>query len=56
MMMLFNSSEKNVLDVRCRRCGTQPKLIERMLDAQRDHTVRLFKCECGEQTWTDEAN
>src|SRR3954447_9666701 len=56
MMMLFNCSAKplsanTIIDVRCLKCGTQ-----RMLDARRDHTLRMFKCECGDQTWTDDAN
>jgi len=60
-VMLFNFSAKTlsakeVIEVRCRKCGGQPKLIQRMLDARRDHTLRIFKCECGEQTWTDDAN
>ena len=61
MMMLFNCSAKplsanTIIDVRCLKCGTQPKIIQRMLDARRNHTIRMFKCECGEQTWTDDAN
>ena len=60
-MMFFNFSAKtlsakNVVDVRCPKCGAQPKLVERMLDPRSDHTVRVFKCECGQQTWTDDAN
>jgi len=39
-------------EVRCKRCGAQPKLIEKMLDPRRGHTLRVFRCTCGEQTWT----
>jgi hypothetical protein len=60
-MMFFNFngktlSAKDVVDIRCGKCGAQPRLIERMLDPRKDHTVRVFKCECGEQTWTADPN
>ena len=60
-MMFFNFSAKtlsakDVVAVRCPECAAQPRLIGRMLDPRRGHTVRVFECECGEQTWTDEAS
>jgi hypothetical protein len=38
---------------RC-RCGAQPKLSHRMLDSRRGLTIRMFKCTCGERTWTED--
>ena len=60
-MMFFNFSAKtisakDVVGVRCPKCVAQPKLIGRMLDPRSGHTVRVFECECGEQTWTDDVS
>jgi len=42
-------------EVRCNRCGAQPKLVHRMLDPRKGHTLRMYSCTCGEQTWTTNA-
>ena len=38
--------------IRCGRCGIQPKLIHRILNPRTGDTLRMYKCDCGEQTWT----
>lgn len=41
--------------IKCRRCAAEPKLLHRFLNTQTGGTVRIFKCECGEQMWLDES-
>ena len=38
----------------CRDCGETPALLRTMLDPLTGNTVRMFKCECGEQTWSED--
>jgi hypothetical protein len=38
----------------CSHCGQQPALIRSMLDPRQGRTVRMFKCQCGEQTWRED--
>jgi hypothetical protein len=38
----------------CEHCRKKPALILRMLNPKNGFTVRMFKCECGEQTWTED--
>ena len=38
----------------CPVCACEPLRVIFILDStQRDRTVRLFKCECGELIWDD---
>jgi hypothetical protein len=48
------SFEKSVQDRRCQHCGAQAQLTGKMLDSARGRIIRMFKCECGEQTWTSD--
>jgi hypothetical protein len=32
----------------------RPKLVRTMLNSQNGRTIRMFKCDCGEQTWSEE--
>jgi hypothetical protein len=56
--MFFNSekiSGKETAEPRtCRHCGDEPKLIRTMLDSQKGRKIRMFKCVCGEQTWSSD--
>lgn len=36
---------------RCPRCSAEPKLVGTMLDSNKGHTIRIFRCQCSEQTW-----
>ncbi len=40
-------------DRRC-SCGALPRLKHKMLDPRHGLTVRVFECECGERTWTED--
>jgi hypothetical protein len=38
----------------CGRCDKMPALVRTMLNPRNGRTVRMFKCECGEQTWSED--
>jgi len=35
-------------------CGNKPAMLRTMLNPVNGCTVRMFKCECGEQTWSED--
>lgn len=47
------SGAKTREDRRC-SCGALPKLVHKMMDPQRGLTVRMFECQCGERSWTED--
>ena len=49
---VFLSYEHNPVGL-CNSCGEKPALVRTMLDSLSGRTVRMFKCRCGEQTWTE---
>ena len=46
------SGSRTSENIRC-KCGVQPKLAYQMMDSTRGLTVRMFRCDCGERTWTE---
>ena len=38
----------------CSHCGEKPALLRTILNPQNGRTVRMFKCECGEQSWSED--
>lgn len=40
---------------RCPRCSAEPKQVGTMLNSNKGRTIRMFKCQCGEQTWVAES-
>lgn len=38
----------------CNQCGRKPALAVKMLNPHTGQVVRMFKCQCGEQTWTED--
>ena len=38
----------------CTACGKKPAQVTSMLNSLTGRTVRIFKCDCGEQTWTED--
>ena len=38
----------------CGYCAKKPVLLRSMLNPQTGGTLRIFKCECGEQTWLED--
>jgi formate dehydrogenase maturation protein FdhE len=49
---VFQTYEPNPVQ-HCNACGEKPVLVRAMLDSLTGRTVRMFKCKCGEQTWTE---
>lgn len=39
---------------RCGRCGAEPRLVHTVLDSNKGRSIRMFKCQCGEQSWVAE--
>ncbi|MCK1360145.1 hypothetical protein [Bradyrhizobium sp. 199] len=50
---VFSKFEPNPIRS-CNACGKKPAQVRFMLDSLTGRTVRMFKCECGEQTWTED--
>ena len=50
---VFSSFEPNPVPA-CSHCGKKAALVRTMLNSQNGRTVRMFKCECGEQTWSED--
>ena len=50
---VFRTYEPNPVRL-CMACGARPALIRSMLDSLSGRTVRMFKCQCGEKTWTED--
>ena len=38
--------------VQCGRCAAEPRLVHELLDVRTGGTLRMYKCQCGEQIWT----
>ena len=47
---VFSSFDPNPVRT-CTTCGKKPAQVMSMLDPVAGRTVRMFKCDCGEQTW-----
>jgi hypothetical protein len=50
---VFSSYDPNPVKA-CSYCDKKPTLLRSMLNPQTGGTVRMFKCECGEQTWSED--
>jgi hypothetical protein len=35
-------------------CGEKPALVHTILNPENGRTVRMFKCKCGERTWSED--
>jgi len=40
--------------VKCKRCSASPRLMHKILNPRTGGTLRMYRCECGEQMWLDE--
>jgi hypothetical protein len=49
----FSSFEPNPIR-HCGCCDKKPALVLSMLNPRNGRRVRMFKCECGEQTWRED--
>jgi hypothetical protein len=50
---IFSSYDPNPVKA-CNYCDKKPTLLRSILNPKAGSTLRIFKCECGEQTWLDE--
>jgi len=50
---VFSSYEPNPIP-ECTNCEKRPALVLKMLNPSNGRTVRMFKCECGEKTWSED--
>ena len=50
---VFSSFERNPVRT-YGNCGEKPAQALTMLNPQNGRTVRMFKCKCGEQTWSED--
>ena len=50
---VFTNFDPNPIPA-CHLCGAKPALAHTILNSQNGRTVRMFKCDCGEQTWTED--
>jgi hypothetical protein len=50
---VFSSFEPNPIRL-CNSCGEKLSQVRTMLNYQTGRTVRMFKCKCGEQTWSED--
>jgi hypothetical protein len=39
----------------CNRCGAVPTEIQTLLDSRKGKSIRIMRCKCGEQTWSEDA-
>jgi hypothetical protein len=49
---VFSSFDPNPVKA-CHHCGEKPAVVLTMLDSLTGRTFRMFKCNCGEQTWSE---
>jgi hypothetical protein len=50
---VFSSYDPNPIRT-CSQCDRKPAMVRSMLNPKTGRTVRMFKCECGEQTWSED--
>jgi hypothetical protein len=50
---VFSSYEPNPIPA-CSHCGEKPALLRKILNPQNGRTIRMFKCGCGERTWSED--
>jgi hypothetical protein len=39
---------------RCPHCDSAARFVGRMLDSVKGRTIRIFRCDCGEQAWVSD--
>jgi hypothetical protein len=50
---VFSSYDPHLIRV-CAICGEKPAVVRKMLNPSNGRTVRMFKCQCGEQSWSED--
>lgn len=46
-------SDKEPNEIRCGQCSASPRLAHKILNVRTGGTLRMYKCECGEQMWIE---
>ena len=39
----------------CSRCGAIPTLVKTLLDSRKGRSILIMRCQCGNETWREEA-
>jgi len=39
----------------CNRCGATPTAVQTLLDSRKGRTVKIMRCQCGRETWREDA-
>jgi len=39
----------------CSRCGATPTAVQTLLDSRKGRTVNFMRCQCGRETWREDA-
>lgn len=39
--------------IKCDRCAGSSRLLQKFLNARSGGTVRIYRCQCGEQMWRE---
>lgn len=39
--------------IKCDRCEASTRLLQKFLNARTGGTVRIYRCQCGEQMWRE---
>ena len=47
----FESSNNSLRE--CRFCNNKMRLIRTVFYPEREETIRVFECDCGERTWDE---
>lgn len=39
--------------IKCDRCAVNPPLLQKLLNPRTGGTVRIYRCQCGQQMWRE---
>jgi hypothetical protein len=53
MSDFHSEPSKESIEVKCRHCSAIPRLAHKILNVRNGGTLRMYKCECGEQVWIE---
>jgi hypothetical protein len=53
MSDVLSNPRKEPDAIRCRLCNAAPQLTHKILKPRTGGTLRMYKCQCGEQMWLD---
>jgi hypothetical protein len=44
---------KEANQIKCRLCSAKPRLAHKILNVRTGGSLRMYKCECGDQIWIE---